>query len=162
MLELRVADPKFVRPLIHAWHSRLPHTQTGPWIIGYAAVFDGTAFGAALWHNPSARGLPQDWLELRRLAIAEDAPHCSASWMLARMRHDIRQRFPSCTHLISYQDEDVHKGTIYKAAGWQREYRTERRARDRSSKRPSGRIYRTSQNGAAPDASPKIRWGIDP
>jgi hypothetical protein len=162
MLDVRSVDPQVVRPLIAAWHSRLPSTQKGPWIVAYVAAFKGTAFGAALWHNPSARGLPQDWLELRRLAIPDDAPHCTASRMLGQMRRDIRRRFPDCTHLISYQDESVHTGGIYRAAGWTPEFRTEQRQRDRSSLRPGGRLYRWSQNGEAPDVAAKVRWGIDP
>lgn len=161
-LVVHPAPIPFVRSLIGAWHSRLPTTQTGPWIIGYVATFDGTAFGAALWNNPSARTLPSDWLELRRLAIPSDAPHCTASRMLAQMRRDIAIRYPACTHLISYQDEEVHTGTIYLAAGWRSEHRTAPRVRDRSGSRPSGRLYRTSINGEAPDVAGKIRWGIDP
>jgi hypothetical protein len=39
--------------------------------------------------------------------------------MLKVMRLDIVKRFPNVTRLISYQDTEVHQGTIYKAAGWQ-------------------------------------------
>jgi len=30
----------------------------------------------------------------------------------------IRNKFPDIKRLISYQDTEVHKGTIYKASGW--------------------------------------------
>jgi len=38
--------------------------------------------------------------------------------MIGWMAKDIRKRIPKVTRLISYQDTDVHAGTIYKAAGW--------------------------------------------
>ena len=162
MLNVRPCPTQTARPLIAEWHSRLPTTQRGPWSLAYVAEYGETAFAVALWHNPSARTLPQDWLELRRLAVAPDAPHCTASMMLGRMRKHIRAHRPDIVHLISYQDEDVHTGTIYRAAGWTAEHRTERRQRDRTTTRPSGRMYRTSINGTEPDAAAKIRWGINP
>jgi hypothetical protein len=157
-LDVEVIDVQLARNLIGAWHSRLPTTQRGPWKIAYAATYQGTAFAVALWHNPSARMLPGNWLELRRMAVAPDAPHCTASRMLALMVKDLAVRFPDAKRAISYQDEDVHLGTIYKAAGWTAAHRTARRQRDRSTNRPSGRLYRTSINGAASDSSPKTRW----
>ena len=48
-------------------------------------VHDGVTYAVALWHNPSARTLPGHWLELRRMACAPDAPHCTASRFLAEM-----------------------------------------------------------------------------
>lgn len=149
------------RVLIHDWHSRLPTTQAGPWKVAYCASFDGLTYAVALWNNPSARTLPRDWLELRRMAVSDDAPHCTASWFLAAMLRDVHSRYPDCPHVISYQDTAVHKGTIYRAAGWSPEFVTKARVRDRSKPRPSGRMYRTSINGADPDASEKIRWGMD-
>ena len=62
------------RELNEAWHSRLPRTQVGPWQFAFAAHKTGIVYAVALWHNPSARGLPSHWLELRRLAVAPDAP----------------------------------------------------------------------------------------
>jgi hypothetical protein len=38
--------------------------------------------------------------------------------MLSVMRKLIYREHPEITKLISYQDTDVHRGTIYKAAGW--------------------------------------------
>jgi len=57
-------------------------------------------------------------LELRRMAISEDAPKNTASRMIGIMRRIIKKEFPHITLLLSYQDTDVHEGTIYKASGW--------------------------------------------
>lgn len=105
------------------WHSRLPRMGTGcisnqPYLC-FGAAFDGLYYAVAIWSNPVARNLPQsEWMELRRLAIAPAAPKNTASRMLGVMRKWIRSNRPAVTRLISYQDMDVHSGTIYKAAGW--------------------------------------------
>ena len=146
-----------------AWHSRLPHVQRGPWRLAFASHYRHTVFAVAFWHNPSARTLPQDWLELRRMAVAPDAPHCTASHMLGQMRRWIRRNMSGVSRLISYQDCDVHNGTIYRAAGWHDAWVTKARVRDRSGNRAgTARAYRTDANGPAPASAPKIRWEITP
>lgn len=106
------------RRLNRLWHSRLPRVGAGSRAC-YAAEFDGLYFAVAVWSRPVARLLPQwEWLELQRLAIAPDAPKNTASRMLAVMARLIRCDFPAVTRLISYQDTEVHTGTIYRAAGW--------------------------------------------
>ena len=146
-----------------AWHSRLPHVQRGPWRLAFASHHRYTAFAVAFWHNPSARTLPQDWLELRRMAVAPDAPHCTASHMLGQMRRYIRTNLPEVQRLISYQDLDVHTGTIYRAAGWSDAWITKARTRDRSgNRRGTRRAYRSDANGRAPASAAKVRWEVAP
>lgn len=160
-LVLDRCDPQTARRLNELWHSRLPRTQVGPWQFGFVAHKEGIAYGVALWHNPSARTLPSHWLELRRLALSDDAPHCAASWMLAGMRRYFASHCPERERLISYQDCDVHQGTIYKAAGWVPAHLAKARTRDRSApRRGTRRDYRSNQNGLAPDASAKVRWEV--
>ena len=105
------------------WHSRLPRLGRGSVNIQFpslAATHDGLIYAVAIWSNPVSRMLPQhDWLELRRLAIAPDAPRNTASRMLAVMTRLIRRRWPNVVRLISYQDTEAHTGGIYRAAGWQ-------------------------------------------
>lgn len=110
--------------LVRQWHSRLPKvvasniTRNARWIC-YAAEYDGVTYAVAIWSNPTAISLPyHQWLELRRLAIASDAPKNTASRMLSWMARDISKRFEEITNLISYQDCEVHTGCIYRAAGW--------------------------------------------
>lgn len=100
-LQLRVERIAFshARDLNAYWHSRLPRMGTGfiktmPFLC-FAAVFGGRAFAVAIWSNPVARNLPQrQWLELRRLAIAPDAPRFTASRMLSVMARLIRRAAP--------------------------------------------------------------------
>lgn len=151
--------------MVRAYHSRLPRVQDGPWRVAFKAHYRETCFGAALWHNPSARGLPQTWLELRRLVVAPDAPHCTASRMLGVMARWFRKRpegFEDVERLISYQDVDVHTGTIYRAAGWIPAYFSKPRVRDRGKARVgTRRDYRKDSNGLAPAAAGKIRWELE-
>ena len=149
------------RLLTERWHSRLPHTQRGPWMYAFRAAFDGVSYGVALLHNPSARTLPSHWIELRRLTVAPDAPPHTASRMLGQLRRWFQRNVPEAERLISYQDPSVHKGTIYKAAGWAIGYVAADRTRDRTGLRPTGRAYRWNHNGDEVDQVGKIRWEIE-
>lgn len=111
------------RELNKLWHSRLPRIGDPPEVmkagIHYGAIFEGLIYAVAIWTHPVNRSLPQEhWLELRRLAIAPDAPRNMASRMLAVMARLIRRSRPGLTTLVSYHDTEVHTGGIYRAAGW--------------------------------------------
>jgi hypothetical protein len=135
------------------WHSRLPRLGTGfvrnqPFLC-YAATHSGLIYAVAIWSNPVARNLPQQaWLELRRLAVAPDAPRNTPSRMLAVMARLVRRDRPSAARLISYQDAEVHTGGIYRAAGWTAANLSAGDEWDRPSRpRP-----------AAQSSAPKVRW----
>lgn len=108
------------------WHSRLPRVQWGnivrnTYYVCYGASYENWCYAVALWSSPVAQNRFNNGktiLELRRMAISPEAPKNTASRMLSIMVRLIRKRFPDITRLISYQDTDVHKGTIYKASGW--------------------------------------------
>jgi hypothetical protein len=111
----------------------------------------------AAWSNPVARLLPQQtWLELRRFAIAPDAPRFTASRMLGWMRRDILKRFPGVIRLVSYQDLQAHTGTIYKASGWHHAKNFKPRARGWIGWGNRPRKGRTNQSVA-----PRMRWEFD-
>lgn len=112
--------PKRFAACNRQWHSTQPAIGAINTLSPcFAAVFDGQIYAVAAWSNPVARSLPQrTCLELRRFAIAPDAPRNTASRMLAWMTRHIRANHPRIDTVISYQDADVHIGTIYRAAGW--------------------------------------------
>lgn len=125
-LQLRVGgcELAIARQLNRRWHSRLPRIGDPPGTLDaglhFSAEFEGVIYAVAIWSHPVNRNLPQEtWLELRRFAIAPDAPKNTGSWMLGIMARLIRKKRPQIDTLVSYQDCDVHQGTIYKAAGWQ-------------------------------------------
>ncbi len=111
------------------WHSRLPITSHSNMIrntrkIFYGAEYNGHCFASAMWTDPVANNRLSKkyiWIELRRLAIAPDAPKFAATWMIAKMIKDIKKKFPEVTRLVSYQDSEVHTGIIYSAANWKKD-----------------------------------------
>ena len=121
-LEIVDIDRYRARDLNALWHSRLPIYETGfclNSLVSYGAEYKNTYYAIAIWTNPVAAALPQhEWMELRRMAISDDAPKYTASFMLGKMVKGIRKNFPEVTTLVSYQDVEVHKGTIYKASNW--------------------------------------------
>lgn len=155
-LQLRfgVVSEAVFKPLNTAWHSRLPKVGNSHFRVCYAAEYSNKFYAVAAWSNPVARLLPQrTWIELRRFAIAPDAPKFTASRMLSWMRKDIAKRFPDVVRLISYQDLDSHEGTIYKASGWSQAEGYKPRARGWIGWGNRPRKGRTNQAVA-----PRMRW----
>lgn len=134
------------------WHSRLPSFTNPPeQCKAICAEYDGIFYAAAIWSWPSARMLsyPKHY-ELKRFAIAPDAPPNTASRMLRLMRLMIRKAMPLVQILVSYQDTEVHSGTIYKAAGW----------RAAATRRADEWSCPTRPRRKAQNASEKVRWEI--
>ena len=145
--------PQLASELNKIWHSRLPEihwsniTRNRNYVC-YAAMFDYKYFAVAIWSSPVNQSFDFDTvLELRRLAISPDAPKFTATWMLGKMIKKLRVDLPMINRLISYQDTEVHKGTIYKAGNWIKTNQTKFRAWDKS------RDRNKSQS-----TSDKIRW----
>ena len=113
---------KTARDLNRYWHSRLPEITNAARsknVICFGAMFCKRWYASAIWTDPidkSFNGLGV--LELRRMAICDEAPKNTASNMIAKMIKIIKIKYPTITKLISYQDTDVHLGTIYKASNW--------------------------------------------
>jgi len=151
----KVAESVF-KTLNEGWHSRLPRIGNSHFRVCYSAEHNNVIYAVAAWSNPVARLLPQMvWLELRRFAIAPDAPKFTASRMLGWMRRDIRLRFPMVERLISYQDLNAHSGTIYKASGWKHAENFKPRARGWIGWGNRPRKNRTNQAVA-----PRMRWEV--
>jgi hypothetical protein len=106
--------------LNETWHSRMPEFTSPPEKCkAIGAEYRGIYYAVSIWSDPVARRL--NWTgryELRRFAIAPDAPKNTASRMLRVMRLLIAQKRRDVKILMSYQDKESHLGTIYRAAGW--------------------------------------------
>ena len=108
------------------WHSRLPiihwsNVVRNTHYICYGAIYKSIYYAVGIWSSPVAQNRFENgksMLELRRLAIRDEAPKYTATWMLGKMIKDIKTSLPDISKLISYQDTDVHNGTIYKAGNW--------------------------------------------
>lgn len=128
-LESNVSTAMYYNEL---WHSRLPKTNMGNLLrnkhsVFYTAVYELSIYAVAMWTTPVVANRMTNgfqMLELRRLAIAPDAPKYTATWMLGKMIKNIHKQFPDIIKLISYQDTEVHTGTIYAAGNWKLESTT--------------------------------------
>ena len=158
--KFEVISAKAACDLNFRWHSRFPNIHWSNVVrnkryICFAAKFEGVYFAVAIWSSPIAGNRLKDgWLllELRRMAICEQAPKNTASRMLSWMRKDISKRFPEIIRLISYQDTGVHLGTIYKASGW--------KLVNTMSKEVDWNSSNRKRNKPQSDA-PKVRWELD-
>lgn len=124
-LEVVEVNMRTAAELNHLWHSMLPRTDLGNLLCGntsvaYAAQFAGHYWATAIWSQPIIAALCDGHtIELRRLAVCDAAPPNTASRMLGVMRKTVAKRYPQMRKAISYLAVDQHKGTIYKAAGWE-------------------------------------------
>lgn len=141
------------------WHSRFPQIDASNVIrnrrsVCYGAEFDGVFYASAIWSDPIAANRLKDGdrlLELRRMAIADDAPRFTASRMLKVMKGLICRKFPELVAFVSYQDTEVHDGTIYKAAGWKQD----------SAASFVDWTTTTRKRTQAQSTAPKVRWRLD-
>lgn len=125
-LDVSPTDVHLACDLNAVWHSRLPKIDWSNVVrnsdyICFKAVCDDVIYAVAIWSSPVAANRMKDAksiLELRRFAIAPDAPRNTATFVLAKMEKHIKAKLPHIALLISYQDQEVHLGTIYKAANW--------------------------------------------
>ena len=127
-LQLQISRCKVHRAcdLNALWHSRFPKIDWSNVVRNkdyacYVAEYDDIAYAVAIWSSPIAANRLTEGktaLELRRMAICDNAPPNTASRMIGIMRRIIAKEMPHLTLLVSYQDTDVHAGTIYKASGW--------------------------------------------
>ena len=112
--------------LNNIWHSKLPVIQWSNVVrnthyVCYVFQFKEAIIGTAIWSSPIAQNRMRDGkkiLELRRLALSNVCPYNTASYVLSKMEKMIRHKFPDIIKFISYQDKEVHHGTIYKASNW--------------------------------------------
>jgi len=108
------------------WHSRLPKISWGNVVrnthsVCFAAFYGNDIYAITIWSSPVAQNrfrFGKQVLELRRMATSPECPKFTATRMLAHNRKWIKQNMKDIALLVSYQDTEVHKGTIYKADNW--------------------------------------------
>jgi len=143
---VEVVKAKFACELNAEWHSRLPYIHWSNVVrnthyICFAAKYGDEYYATGIWSSPVAQNrftYGKQMLELRRMAVSEGCPKNTATWMLGQMRKYIAENMPDIAMLISYQDTEVHVGTIYKADNWEavstsqgQSWTTEKRTRNK-------------------------------
>lgn len=152
-----VVKAKFACEKNAEWHSRLPYihwsnvVRNTAYVCFGARTVEGEWVAVGIWSSPVAQNrfkYGKQMLELRRMAISNGCPKNTATHMLRFMRNWIRDNKESIAMLISYQDTEVHQGTIYKADNWVQAaeskglaWNTEKRKRNKEQ-----------------SLAPKIRW----
>lgn len=64
--------------------------------------------------------------ELARLYLLDEVPKNAETWLIAQSVKWIKRHRPEVAHLVSYADPSAgHKGTIYRAANWRDDGRTD-------------------------------------
>jgi len=124
LIKIDIIKPQLACKLNKIWHSRLPNIHwsnivRNRYSVCYGFSYMGIWIACAIWSSPVNQSFDiVTTLELRRMAISEYCPKNTATNLISRMIKDIDKRLPLITKLISYQDNDVHLGTIYKASNW--------------------------------------------
>ena len=151
-LEIQEMPMKIALGLNDFWHSRLPQLTNWQGCEAFGAFYKNLYYAVAIWGRPVARAYNgKGYWELRRMAIADDSPKNTASRMIRIMKLMIRKKRPEIVRLISYQDTGVHKGTIYRASGWNIGGR----------KKNIGTGWNTRKRNMMQTTSDKIRWEYD-
>ena len=160
-LECTEIDMRLAAELNRTWHSMLPRTDLGNLLCGNMSAAYGFAYrdrwyGVAIYSQPIVRALCDGkTIELRRLAICNEAPKNTATRFMAETRKLVRVKYPHLRKVISYQAVDVHHGTIYKAGNW----REVGKIVDARPQRLPGSKQRAT--GPLQTKSRKVRWEID-
>lgn len=113
-LTLRPATRAESREAVRAWHSH--HKAHVGEIVAIGACVAGALVAVVVVGRPVAPALASAGvLEVTRLAVGPDAPHCMASKLLGAAWRTASGM--GCRRLVSYTRED-EAGTCYRAAGW--------------------------------------------
>lgn len=122
--EIKEISPKLACEYNKLWHSSLPDLdytnviRNKRWVT-YGAFYEDECYAVGIWSSPvNRRWNVKPYLELRRFAISDRAPYNTASFLLSKMIKDIRKKWPELEKLVSYQNREIHTGTIYKASNW--------------------------------------------
>ncbi len=89
----------------------------------------GVAVGTCVYAMPpreAAKRYGGETWELARLWIEDKVPRNGETWFIAQSIRYIKKHFPTVEVLVSYADPSAgHAGTIYKAANWIADGRTD-------------------------------------
>ena len=92
-------------------------------------VRDGNQLGTIIYAAPPREADKRyggiTW-ELARLYLLDNVPQNAETWLISQSVKYIKKNYPQVFMLLSYADPSAgHAGTIYKAANWQQDGRTD-------------------------------------
>ena len=116
------SDTLVMAHYLHRWPGVVTATLgmwRGPFLVGVIV------FAFPPRETPKRYRVTIAW-ELARLYVLDSEPFNSETWFMARAIKWLRGAFPQVEMLVSYADPSAgHKGTIYKAANWISDGRTD-------------------------------------
>lgn len=115
-LHFETATVAEVNPLLATAHYLGPSRAAR---VCFAGWVDNDLVACQVWKWPTARLVPNDWLELTRWCLTPEAGKNAGSRMMGYARRWIRRNMPEVPTLVSYSDPGHgHTGGLYKASGW--------------------------------------------
>ena len=88
----------------------------------YGLFYNDILVGVSVFSNTGSikagNIIGENVLELSRFALCNFLPKNTASYFLSRVILQIKKDIPNLDGLISYSDNSIHVGTIYKATNW--------------------------------------------
>ncbi|MBM3892682.1 MAG: hypothetical protein FJ388_26485 [Verrucomicrobia bacterium] len=105
------------------------HARPAIVLLALALVRGLRFLGCAIYSAPpretDKRYGGKTW-ELARLYLLDEVPKNAETWLVAQSVKWIKRNHPEVCHLVSYADPSVgHVGTIYRAANWRMDGRTD-------------------------------------
>ena len=147
------ADPLVLAHYLHRWPGVVVLTLgmwRGPFLVGVIV------FALPPRETMKRYGVSLVW-ELARLYIMDSEPFNSETWFMARAIKFVRSNHPTVKALVSYADPSHgHSGTIYRAANWQQDGRTDQeRKTPRFDYGVGSKVY--SRRSHVPDGAEVLR-----
>ena len=105
------------------------HKRPAIVLLALAMLRDTRPIGCVIYSAPprecDKRYGGKTW-ELARLYLLDEVPQNAETWLIAQSVKWIKQNRPEVCNLVSYADPSVgHSGTIYRAANWREDGRTD-------------------------------------
>jgi hypothetical protein len=105
------------------------HKRPAIVLLALAMLRDTRPIGCVIYSAPpreaDVRYGGKTW-ELARLYLLDEVPQNAETWLIAQSVKWIRRHRPEVFNLVSYADPIAgHKGTIYRAANWREDGRTD-------------------------------------
>jgi hypothetical protein len=105
------------------------HKRPAIVLLALAMLRESCPVGCVIYSAPpretDVRYGGKTW-ELARLYLLDELPQNAETWLIAQSVKWIKRNCPEVCNLVSYADPSVgHKGTIYRAANWREDGRTD-------------------------------------
>lgn len=105
------------------------HKRPAIVMLALAMMKDTRQIGCVIYSAPprqaDVRYGGKTW-ELARLYLLDEVPQNAETWLIAQSVRWIKRNHPEVCNLVSYADPSAgHSGTIYRAANWREDGRTD-------------------------------------